>query len=126
MKAYSLFISYNEGGHYCAIHPTLGDIKQAIKELLESIDVKDPVPAIKQIKTGLGGRTEDFWHKFTDGTWIHVQELNPVLVERVYMKQKEAAKELCKIYFEIASEAIGEDEVRRRRDKIISMRKKEK
>ncbi|MEM7827730.1 MAG: hypothetical protein QW561_00165 [Candidatus Aenigmatarchaeota archaeon] len=89
MRAYSLFISYRWGGHYCAIHPTLGDIKQAIRELLECIELDDPVPSIKQIMAKLKGCTEDFWHEFSDGTWIHVQELNPVLVERVCAKRRE-------------------------------------
>ena len=32
----------------------------------------------------------------------------------------EAAQKLCEIYFKIASNAIGEKEVRRRRDEMIS------
>ena len=34
-----------------------------------------------------------------------------------------AAQQLCEIYFEIAAEAIGEDEVRKRRDAIIGHRR---
>jgi len=30
-----------------------------------------------------------------------------------------AAKQLCEIYFNIAAEAIGEDEVRKKRDQIL-------
>jgi hypothetical protein len=32
----------------------------------------------------------------------------------------EAAKKLCKVYFDIAAKAIGEDEVRKQRDEIIA------
>lgn len=35
-----------------------------------------------------------------------------------------AAQSLCTVYFEIAAEALGEDEVRRRRDARIEGRKK--
>ena len=36
------------------------------------------------------------------------------------IREIEAAKELCEIYFNIAAEIIGEDEVRKRRDEVIS------
>jgi hypothetical protein len=37
-----------------------------------------------------------------------------------YLGNLKAAQQLCEIYFEIAAEEIGEDEVRHRRDKRIA------
>ena len=39
---------------------------------------------------------------------------------------KNAAQKLCQIYFEIASDAIGEENVRKIRDEIIKSREKDK
>lgn len=38
-------------------------------------------------------------------------------------EETKAAAELCRIYFEIAAEAIGEEEVRKQRDKRIAKMK---
>ena len=42
------------------------------------------------------------------------------LQRQIVSQSLEAAQKVCEIYFNIASEAIGEDEVRRRRDAVLA------
>ena len=54
----------------------------------------------------------------------YVQEIGKLKKRIKELKDKnrqdiDAAKKLCQIYFEIAEECVGENEVRRRRDKKI-------
>lgn len=60
---------------------------------------------------------KEYW--ITEGD----DEISPeVAAERVWdFKEKQliAAQRLCKIYFALAAETIGEDEVRRKRDEAL-------
>lgn len=83
MKLYTLFISYSFGGHYCGVYPSLKILRDVIKEMVEEMENKmSEVPSIKTIKDVLA-KKDDFWHEFTDSTWIHVQEVSEQNVERI-------------------------------------------
>lgn len=83
MKLYTLFISYSFGGHYCGVYPSLKILRDVIKEMVEEMENKmSEVPSIKTIKDVLV-KKDDFWHEFTDSTWIHVQEVSEQNVERI-------------------------------------------
>lgn len=51
--------------------------------------------------------------------WADTQEENKQLQQQL-SEEREAAKKLCKIYFDIAAEVIGEEAVREKREQALS------
>jgi hypothetical protein len=76
---YTLFISYAFGGHYCGVYPSVEDATNAIKELLQDLKIDDPVPNVMQHLSN----HDDLWTDFSDGTWIHLQEVSPYLIQTI-------------------------------------------
>lgn len=82
LKLYSLFISYRFGGHYCGVYTSLETTHQVIKEMARDVEIDEDIPNMATIKEHLI-KNNDFFHKFNDSTWIHVQEVSPFLVEKI-------------------------------------------
>jgi hypothetical protein len=83
MTLYTLFISYRHGGHYCGVYPTLEIAHDVIKEMMRDMEIdKSETPKIGNIRDALV-KKDDFWHEFTDSTWIHVQEVSEQNTERI-------------------------------------------
>lgn len=84
MKLYTLFISYSFGGHYCGVYPSLKILRDVIKEMMKDMEIKmSESPSIKHIQDALAVK-DDFWHEFSDSTWIHVQETSEQNNERIF------------------------------------------
>jgi len=86
MRLFTLFINYKSGNHYCSVYPSLKTLYGVIRELAEDyrdeID-EDDIPSQDQIRAGLDGHSDDFYYKFSNGTWIHVQETAEPLVDKI-------------------------------------------
>lgn len=83
MRLFTLFISYANGGHYCGVYPSLEYLHGPIHEMAEDERIdKSEIPDLKDIQASVtGNNSEDFWHVFSNGAWIHVQETSEQLVE---------------------------------------------
>lgn len=66
-----------------------------------------------------------FAYATRDTTWGELEKEFAIIIKRLVIAnrkaiQLDAAKELCEIYFNIASEVIGEEAVREKRDKVLN------
>jgi len=82
MRLFTLFISYSFGGHYCGVYPSLEDVSKVIEEMMADMEIDDEVTDLKEIAEKLN-ENDDFWHEFSDRTWIHVQEVSEQLVNQI-------------------------------------------
>lgn len=82
MRLFTLFISYVTGGHYCGVYPSLEYLHGVIHEMAEDEKIdKSEIPDLNIIQANVtSNNSEDFWHVFSNGTWIHVQETSEQLV----------------------------------------------
>ncbi|MCK4339655.1 MAG: hypothetical protein KAW87_06690 [Candidatus Cloacimonetes bacterium] len=69
-----LFISYRSGNHYIGIYPTIDITHVVVKELIEDLELLDKFITISQLRKQLDTR-DDYWHEFSDGTWITIQPI---------------------------------------------------
>ena len=83
MRLFTLFINDGSGNHYCGVYPTLEYLYDVIREFMAENEIsKDEIPELEKIRHAVvDGNSEDFWHEYSDGTWIHVQETSEGLVE---------------------------------------------
>lgn len=83
LRLFSLFISYRSGGHYCGVYPSLEYLYEVIKEMVQDMEIDESeTPPLNDLKEALE-RNDDYWHEFSDTTWIQVQETSPQLVELI-------------------------------------------
>jgi hypothetical protein len=84
-RLWTLFISYYFGGHYCGVYPSIEDVKAVVGEMAQDMEI----PKKELMEVEIPGEEswdfiDDFFHEFNDGTWIHVQEVSPPLVENIF------------------------------------------
>lgn len=77
-KLWSLFISYRFGGYYCGVYPSIRDVKEVVREMSADMEISDDELEI------MIAEKDDYWHEFSDGTWIHVQEISEQLVNHIF------------------------------------------
>lgn len=82
MKLWTLFISYRFGGHYCGVYTSIETARQVIEEMAVDMEIEDNLPSITDIESSLLEK-DDFWYEFSDGTWIHIQEVSEGLVVEI-------------------------------------------
>lgn len=86
MRLFTLFISRGTVSYYyCGVYPTLKHLYDVIHEMAESEGInKDEIPKLEKIRHEvIDGDTKDYWHEFSDGTWIHIQETSEQLVQAI-------------------------------------------
>lgn len=75
---YLLFVNFNNGLMHNAIHKTLGDVLESVKQLIhdEGLSVRNErVPDVHRLKNHLN-RCDDYFGQLSNDTWFHVQPQN--------------------------------------------------
>lgn len=71
MKCYTLFISYAHGFY------------DVVKEMMEEMDIpRQQRPKTRNVRKSIE-RQDDYFHEFTDGTWIVVTKQSEELVRNI-------------------------------------------
>jgi hypothetical protein len=98
LRLFTLFISYRFGGHYCGVYPSLEHLYGVIEEMVEDMEIdKKEIPDIRSIESALEGN-DDYWHEFSDSTWIHVQETSEQLVKLIACEEPKKLSLMRKVY----------------------------
>lgn len=72
---FTLFISYRHGNHYCGVYPSLEYLRDVVKEMARDMEIRlREVPSLKKMTESLKAK-DDFWHEFSDSTWISISEV---------------------------------------------------
>ncbi|WP_169704385.1 hypothetical protein [Candidatus Kuenenia stuttgartiensis] len=81
MRVFTLFIKYQSGAHYCGVYPTLEYLYDVLGEMADdgTLDTTE-IPELSSIRNGINDEIDDFYHEFSNGAWIHVQETSKHLV----------------------------------------------
>ncbi len=75
---YFLFVNFNNGLMHNAVHKTLRDILESLKQLIcdEGLSVKrEGLPNVCGIKKHLN-KNDDYFGQLANGTWYHIQPQN--------------------------------------------------
>lgn len=82
MRLYGLAVSTGDNTKFIGIYPTLSALRKALIDIAnysEGTIAIIEIPALTQLRHDLDMH-EDFFHEFSDGTKIHVQEIEDKLV----------------------------------------------
>lgn len=88
MKLFTLFVAYDFGGHYNTVHTSLEGIVDVIHEIAKELPIDDELPKEEHIQKFLD-EDEEYYREFSDGTWIHIQELSEKSTSEIIEKIKE-------------------------------------
>jgi len=75
---YLLFVKFNSGLMHNAIHKTLRNVLESVKQLIydEGLSAKrESLPTVSKIKKHLN-KYDDYFGQFTNGIWYHIQPQN--------------------------------------------------
>jgi hypothetical protein len=93
MRLFTLFIKYQSGAHYYGVYPTLKYLYKVLGEMAGdgTLDAAE-IPELSSICNEINDKIHDFYHEFSNGTWIHVQEISRHLVG-VIIEEYESQRE---------------------------------
>ncbi|MEK7080618.1 MAG: hypothetical protein AAB925_02170 [Patescibacteria group bacterium] len=75
---YFLFVNFNNGLMHNAVHKTLGDVLESVKQLIcdEGLSVKrERLPNVYGIEKYLN-KNDDYFGQLANGTWYYIQPQN--------------------------------------------------
>ena len=81
MRLFTLFIKSQSGKRYCGVYPSLEDLYGGLRAMAGdgTLDAAE-IPELSSIRNGVDIEIDDFYHEFSNGAWIHVQEISRHLV----------------------------------------------
>lgn len=83
MECYTLFISYAHGFYYNGVYENMKVILDVVKEMMIEMDIPKPQkPRARDVKRSIE-RQDDYFHEFTDGTWIVITKQSEELVRNI-------------------------------------------
>ncbi|PJB00162.1 MAG: hypothetical protein CO128_01320 [Ignavibacteriales bacterium CG_4_9_14_3_um_filter_30_11] len=73
-----MFISFNSGLKHNAVYENLAILHESILQLIDEENLKlemEKIPSVSELEKHFQNE-EDFYKQFSNGTWLHLQELS--------------------------------------------------